>query len=56
MSFEGLTQCNKQAKRKRIAELSSGAVPLEYRRKSHWDFVLEEVAWLANDFAQVFCG
>ncbi|CAN6448953.1 unnamed protein product [Victoria cruziana] len=22
------------------------------RRKSHWDFVLEEMAWLANDFIQ----
>ncbi|XP_057965746.1 chromatin modification-related protein EAF1 A-like isoform X2 [Malania oleifera] len=41
-----------QAKRKRIAELSVGALPLEIRRKSHWDFVLEEMAWLANDFAQ----
>lgn len=47
--------CNfgKQAKRKRIAELSTGIVPLESRRKSHWDFVLEEMMWLANDFAQV---
>jgi hypothetical protein len=42
-----------QAKRKRIAELSSGTVPSEIHRKSHWDFVLEEMAWLANDFAQV---
>ncbi|XP_059594012.1 chromatin modification-related protein EAF1 B [Vitis vinifera] len=41
-----------EAKRKRIAELSVGALPLEYHRKSHWDFVLEEMAWLANDFAQ----
>ncbi|XP_012490842.1 chromatin modification-related protein EAF1 B isoform X8 [Gossypium raimondii] len=41
-----------EAKRKRIAELSVGALPLENRRKSHWDFVLEEMAWLANDFAQ----
>ncbi|PPD97841.1 hypothetical protein GOBAR_DD05095 [Gossypium barbadense] len=40
------------AKRKRIAELSVGALPLENHRKSHWDFVLEEMAWLANDFAQ----
>lgn len=22
-------------------------------QKSHWDYVLEEMAWLANDFAQV---
>ncbi|KAL5562108.1 hypothetical protein UlMin_031855 [Ulmus minor] len=41
-----------EAKRKRIAELSVRAIPLESRRKSHWDFVLEEMAWLANDFAQ----
>ncbi|KAF2292600.1 hypothetical protein GH714_025913 [Hevea brasiliensis] len=40
------------AKRKRIAELSVGIVPLESHRKSHWDFVLEEMMWLANDFAQ----
>ncbi|KAM7496219.1 hypothetical protein LguiA_020633 [Lonicera macranthoides] len=41
-----------ETKRKRIAELSVGTVRLENRQKSHWDFVLEEVAWLANDFAQ----
>ncbi|KAJ9169764.1 hypothetical protein P3X46_017919 [Hevea brasiliensis] len=41
-----------EAKRKRIAELSVGIVPLESHRKSHWDFVLEEMMWLANDFAQ----
>ncbi|KAK8688612.1 hypothetical protein V6N13_087366 [Hibiscus sabdariffa] len=41
-----------EAKRKRIAELSVGTLTLENRRKSHWDFVLEEMAWLANDFAQ----
>ncbi|XP_057507991.1 chromatin modification-related protein EAF1 B-like isoform X2 [Actinidia eriantha] len=41
-----------KAKRKRIAELSVGTLPLENRRKSHWDFVLEEMTWLANDFAQ----
>ncbi|KAL6978793.1 hypothetical protein U1Q18_051064 [Sarracenia purpurea var. burkii] len=41
-----------EAKRKRIAELSVGTLPLENRRKSHWDFVLEEMTWLANDFAQ----
>ncbi|MCD9643581.1 hypothetical protein HAX54_031183, partial [Datura stramonium] len=41
-----------EAKRKRIAELSAVAFPLENRRKSHWDFVLEEMVWLANDFAQ----
>ncbi|XP_043703526.1 chromatin modification-related protein EAF1 B-like isoform X3 [Telopea speciosissima] len=41
-----------EAKRKRISELSVGNLPSEYRRKSHWDFVLEEMAWLANDFMQ----
>ncbi|GMI85669.1 hypothetical protein like AT3G24880 [Hibiscus trionum] len=41
-----------EAKRKRITELSVGAIPLENSQKSHWDFVLEEMAWLANDFAQ----
>ncbi|XP_050206923.1 chromatin modification-related protein EAF1 B-like isoform X2 [Mercurialis annua] len=41
-----------EAKRKRIAELHVGTVPLESRRKCNWDFVLEEMAWLANDFAQ----
>ncbi|XP_038714096.1 chromatin modification-related protein EAF1 B-like isoform X2 [Tripterygium wilfordii] len=41
-----------EAKRKRIAELSIGTLTSEIRRKSHWDFVLEEMAWLANDFAQ----
>jgi hypothetical protein len=23
------------------------------RKKAHWDFVLEEMAWMANDFMQV---
>lgn len=23
------------------------------RRKTHWDFVLEEMSWLAKDFSQV---
>ncbi|KAE8681728.1 Helicase/SANT-associated, putative isoform 2 [Hibiscus syriacus] len=41
-----------EAKRKRISELSAGTLPLANQRKSHWDFVLEEMAWLANDFAQ----
>ncbi|XP_024009658.1 chromatin modification-related protein EAF1 B isoform X2 [Eutrema salsugineum] len=41
-----------QAKRKRIAELSCGTAPVEVREKSQWDFVLEEMTWLANDFAQ----
>lgn len=47
-----LIKCNNQAKRKRIAELSVRSLPSEIRRKSQWDFVLEEMAWLANDFAQ----
>ncbi|XP_022960255.1 chromatin modification-related protein EAF1 B-like [Cucurbita moschata] len=41
-----------EAKHKRIAELSVHTQKLESRRKSHWDFVLEEMAWLANDFMQ----
>lgn len=41
-----------EAKRKRIAELSVSTLPLENRRKSHWEFVLEEMTWLANDFIQ----
>ncbi|XP_011024664.1 PREDICTED: uncharacterized protein LOC105125769 isoform X3 [Populus euphratica] len=39
-------------RRKRIAELSVASVHSENRRRSHWDFVLEEMAWLANDVAQ----
>ncbi|CAA0825759.1 Chromatin modification-related protein EAF1 A [Striga hermonthica] len=41
-----------EAKRKRIAELSVANSPKKIRLKSHWDYVLEEMAWLANDFAQ----
>ncbi|XP_028797156.1 chromatin modification-related protein EAF1 B isoform X2 [Neltuma alba] len=41
-----------EAKRKRIAELSIQKLPAENHRVSHWGFVLEEVSWLANDFAQ----
>ncbi|XP_060180317.1 chromatin modification-related protein EAF1 B-like isoform X1 [Lycium barbarum] len=41
-----------EAKRKRIAQLSAVSFPVENRRKSHWDYVLEEMVWLANDFAQ----
>ncbi|XP_074268479.1 chromatin modification-related protein EAF1 A-like [Silene latifolia] len=40
------------AKRKRIAALSIGLFPREHRQKCHWDLVLEEMSWLANDFAQ----
>ena len=43
----------KQAKRKRIAELSVSTLPLQNHQNSHWDCVLEEMSWLANDFAQV---
>ncbi|XP_058756979.1 chromatin modification-related protein EAF1 B-like isoform X4 [Vicia villosa] len=41
-----------EVKRKRIMELSAHTLPSPVLRKSHWDFVLEEMAWLANDFAQ----
>ncbi|CAI0561060.1 unnamed protein product [Linum tenue] len=41
-----------EAKRKRIAELSLGVAQVEARKMSHWEFVLEEMTWLANDFAQ----
>ncbi|XP_048137767.1 chromatin modification-related protein EAF1 B-like isoform X3 [Rhodamnia argentea] len=41
-----------EARRKRTAELSFGTIKLENRRRSHWNYVLEEMAWLANDFAQ----
>ncbi|XP_057437066.1 chromatin modification-related protein EAF1 B-like isoform X4 [Lotus japonicus] len=41
-----------EVKRKRISELSIRTLPSQIHHKSHWDFVLEEMAWLANDFAQ----
>ncbi|KAG2294085.1 hypothetical protein Bca52824_040754 [Brassica carinata] len=41
-----------QLKRRRIAVLSCGTAPVEVREKCQWDFVLEEMAWLANDFEQ----
>ncbi|KAE9622154.1 putative nucleoplasmin ATPase transcription factor MYB-HB-like family [Lupinus albus] len=41
-----------KVKRKRIAELSVCTCLTQSHRNSHWDFVLEEMAWLANDFAQ----
>ncbi|RZC00320.1 Chromatin modification-related protein EAF1 A isoform B [Glycine soja] len=41
-----------EVKRKRIAELSVRTLPSQIHRKSHWGFVLEEMTWLANDFAQ----
>ncbi|KAL8480769.1 hypothetical protein ACS0TY_027345 [Phlomoides rotata] len=43
---------NIEAKRKRITELSVVTSPWKIRPKSHWEYVLEEMAWLANDFAQ----
>ncbi|CAL0328210.1 unnamed protein product [Lupinus luteus] len=41
-----------KVKRRRIAELSVCTLLTQRHRNSHWDFVLEEMAWLANDFAQ----
>ncbi|KAG9149525.1 hypothetical protein Leryth_014302 [Lithospermum erythrorhizon] len=41
-----------EAKRKRIAELSAAVFPTGNHRKSRWAYVLDEMAWLANDFAQ----
>ncbi|KAG9149345.1 hypothetical protein Leryth_003304 [Lithospermum erythrorhizon] len=41
-----------EAKRKRIATLSTAVFPIENHRKSHWDYVIDEMQWLANDFAQ----
>ncbi|XP_019413028.1 PREDICTED: chromatin modification-related protein EAF1 B-like isoform X2 [Lupinus angustifolius] len=41
-----------KVKRKRIAELSVCTLLTQTHRSSHWGFVLEEMAWLANDFAQ----
>ncbi|XP_047973294.1 chromatin modification-related protein EAF1 B-like isoform X3 [Salvia hispanica] len=41
-----------EAKRKRIAQLSDVTSVRKIRPKSRWDYVLEEMAWLANDFAQ----
>ncbi|KAJ8749576.1 hypothetical protein K2173_026225 [Erythroxylum novogranatense] len=41
-----------EAKHKRIAELSICTTLTEGRKRCHWDFVLEEMTWLANDFTQ----
>ncbi|KAL6506550.1 hypothetical protein OROGR_024731 [Orobanche gracilis] len=41
-----------EAKQQRIAELSIMTSPMEIFQKSHWDYVLQEMAWLANDFSQ----
>ncbi|KAF8726900.1 hypothetical protein HU200_019382 [Digitaria exilis] len=37
---------------KRAGKRSHCNIALEKRSKSHWDFVLEEMAWMANDFVQ----
>lgn len=42
-----------QASIKKASERSHCNVALEKRSKSQWDFVLEEMAWMANDFMQV---
>lgn len=39
---------------KRAGERSLYNMSLEKRTRGHWDFVLEEMAWMANDFMQVF--
>ncbi|XP_076921762.1 chromatin modification-related protein EAF1 A-like [Bidens hawaiensis] len=41
-----------EEKRKRIAGLSFRVLKSESHHMSHWHFVLEEMSWLANDFAQ----
>ncbi|CAI9288354.1 unnamed protein product [Lactuca saligna] len=41
-----------EEKRKRIAGLTAGIFKSESNHTSHWHFVLEEMSWLANDFAQ----
>lgn len=37
---------------KRAGEQALCNISLEKKRKSHWEFVLEEMAWMANDFMQ----
>ncbi|KAL9683509.1 hypothetical protein QQ045_015331 [Rhodiola kirilowii] len=41
-----------EAKHKRMSELLMGTPQSGGHQKCHWDFVLEEMAWLANDFMQ----
>ncbi|URD79467.1 HSA [Musa troglodytarum] len=41
-----------EARLRRAAELSISYKNSEKRQKCHWDFVLEEMAWMANDFMQ----
>ncbi|XP_042376811.1 chromatin modification-related protein EAF1 B-like isoform X1 [Zingiber officinale] len=41
-----------EARLKRAGELPTSSVHLEKHQKCHWDFVLQEMAWMANDFMQ----
>ncbi|KAL6615442.1 hypothetical protein ACP70R_037712 [Stipagrostis hirtigluma subsp. patula] len=41
-----------EANIKKAGERADCNILLEKKRKSHWDFVLEEMAWMANDFMQ----
>ncbi|XP_039840616.1 chromatin modification-related protein EAF1 B-like isoform X6 [Panicum virgatum] len=41
-----------EASIRRAGERSHCNIALEKRSRSHWDFVLEEMAWMANDFMQ----
>ncbi|KAG0498128.1 hypothetical protein HPP92_002819 [Vanilla planifolia] len=41
-----------EANLKRAAALSKSSLSTEKRHKCHWDYVLEEMAWMANDFMQ----
>ncbi|KAL6618658.1 hypothetical protein ACP70R_033797 [Stipagrostis hirtigluma subsp. patula] len=41
-----------EASNKRAGERSRCNIVLDKRKKGHWDFVLEEMAWMANDFMQ----
>ncbi|CAA6662157.1 unnamed protein product [Spirodela intermedia] len=50
--FSQKTLFHEQAKLRRVNELSVCSFPLEKHQKSHWDYLLEEMAWLANDFIQ----
>ncbi|KAJ0980848.1 hypothetical protein J5N97_009103 [Dioscorea zingiberensis] len=41
-----------EANMKRACELSMSTVFSEKQKKCHWDYVLEEMSWMANDFMQ----
>ncbi|WOK93485.1 chromatin modification-related protein EAF1 B-like isoform X4 [Canna indica] len=41
-----------EARIKRARDLPASNKYLERRQKCHWDFVLEEMTWMANDFMQ----